>query len=222
MTHEAVSSSLTQEIEKLKADLAQAYPDAASLFETHIEALARSGIAEHGLKQGARAPDFALLSATGKLVALSNLLHQGPVVLTFYRGEWCPYCNLQLRAYQKALPAIEEWGATLVAVSPQTPDSSLTTVQKKELTFPVLSDPHNMVARQYGLVFSLPEALRPLYQQSGSDLSVFNGDASWELPMAGTFVIDQSGRVRLAFVNADYTHRLEPAVILETLRSLAK
>jgi len=154
------------------------------------------------------------------VVRLADLLERGPVVLTFYRGAWCPYCNLTLRAYQAALPAITALGATLVAVSPQTPDNSLTTVEKKELTFPVLSDAANVVARQYGLVVSLSEDVRPLYTAIGSALPAYNGDQSWELPMAGTFVIARDGTARLAFVDPDYTHRLEPAEIVAALRDL--
>jgi peroxiredoxin len=139
------------------------------------------------------------------------------VLLTFYRGDWCPYCTLQLRAYQAILPQIRELGAGLVAISPQTPDNSLSTAEKKGLTFPVLSDAGNEVARQYGLVFSLSETLRTV----SADLTSYNGDDSWELPMPGTFVIAPDGTVRLAFVDADWTRRLEPAAILDTLRRLA-
>ena len=139
------------------------------------------------------------------------------MVLTFYRGDWCPYCNLQLRAYQAILPLIQELGASLVAVSPQTPDNSLSTAEKKGLTFPVLSDAGNKVARQYGLVFSLSETLRTV----SANLPSFNGDDSWELPIPGTFVIAHDRTVRLAFVDADWTKRLEPAAILDTLRRLA-
>jgi peroxiredoxin len=131
--------------------------------------------------------------------------------------KWCPYCNLQLRAYQAILPRIRELGATLVAVSPQTPDNSLTTAEQKGLTFPVLSDAGNEVARRYGLVFSLSETLRAM----SADLPAYNGDSSWELPMPGTFVIAPDGTVRLAFVDADWTRRLEPAAILGALRGLA-
>jgi peroxiredoxin len=142
-------------------------------------------------------------------------------VVTFYRGEWCPFCNLQLRAYQRILPQIQSLGATLVAISPQTPDHSLSTVEKKELTFTVLSDVGNRVARAYRIVFTLEESIRPLYTTIGSDLPSFNSDASWELPMPATFLVAQDGTVRLAFVAEDYTHRLEPADLLDGLRTMA-
>ena len=186
-------------------------------FDREIEALVRSGIAASGLRAGVLAPDFTLPNVDGRPVTLYALLAQGPVVLTFYRGEWCPYCNLQLRAYQAGLPQIRELGARLVAVSPQTPDNSLTTAEKKGLTFPVLSDAGNAVARRYGLVFSLSQTLRAV----SADLPAYNGDDSWELPMPGTFVIAPDGTVQLAFVDVDWTRRLEPAAILDALRQLA-
>ena len=125
-----------------------------------------------------------------------------------------------MRAYQQALPQIQELGASLVAISPQTPDHSLSTAEKNELTFTVLSDVGNTVARQYGLVFTIDEAVRAAHQQVGADLPAFNGDESWELPMAGTFIIDQAGTVRLAFVEPDFMHRLEPSAIIARLTEL--
>jgi peroxiredoxin len=143
-----------------------------------------------------------------------------PFVLTFYRGEWCPWCNLTLRAYQRILPQIRALGASLVAVSPQTPEHSLSTVEKKELTFTVLSDVGNIVARKYRLVFTLEQTIRTLYTTIGADLPSFNGDPSWELPMPATFLLAQDGTVRLAFVDEDFTHRLEPATLLAGLQAV--
>jgi peroxiredoxin len=185
-----------------------------------IEQLITSGAAEKALKEDAQAPDFTLPDALGNAVTLSHLLGQGPVVITFYRGAWCPYCNLQLRAYKQALPQLRALGASLVAISPQTPDHSLSTGEKLELTFAVLSDVGNQVAREYGLVFSIDEAVRSAHQRVGANLPAFNGDDSWELPMAGTFLVDQSGMVRLAFVDPDFTRRLDPSVIIARLNEL--
>src|SRR5713226_1714148 len=185
-----------------------------------IGQLMNSGAAEHALKEGAQAPDFALPDARGNAVRLSHLLAQGPVVMTFYRGQWCPYCHLALRAYQQALPQMQALGASLLAISPQTPDHSLSTVEKDELTFAVLSDVGNQVARQFGLVFTIDEVVRGAHKQVGANLPEFNGNDSWELPMAGTFLVDQSGAVRLAFVNPDFTRRLDPSVIIARLKEL--
>lgn len=183
-----------------------------------IQQLIASGGAEKALKEGESAPDFTLPDALGRPVSLSDLLKQGPVVVTFYRGAWCPYCDLELRAYQQALPQLQELGASMVAISPQMPDQSLSLAEKNALAFAVLSDVGNQVAREYGLVFRVDEAVRAAYQQIGADLPAYNGDSSWELPIPGTFLIDQSGTVSLAFVDPNFTHRLDPAIILEQLK----
>jgi peroxiredoxin len=140
--------------------------------------------------------------------------------MTFYRRAWCPYCNLQLHAYQQAFPQIQALGASLVAISPQTPDHSLSLAEKQALTFAVLSDVGNQVVRTYGLVFAMDEAVRAAHRQIGTDLPAYNGDESWELPMPGTFLVDPSGTVRLAFVDPNYTHRLDPSLIIAELKHL--
>lgn len=169
---------------------------------------------------GDEAPDFTLPDATGRPVTLSNLLDAGPTVLSFYRGGWCPYCNIELRALQAALPDIRQLRGLLLAVSPQTPDASLSTQEKNELEFPVLSDVGNQTAREFGLVFTLPEPLRPIYEDFGIDVPADNGDESFELPTPATYVIDRNRAIRYAFVNADYRQRAEPAEVLGVLRSL--
>ena len=197
-------------------DLEAATEDAAPVLERTAE------MAEKGaLGVGDRAPDFTLPDATGGEIRLSELLVDGPVVLTFYRGAWCPYCNTQLRDYQLALPDLEDAGASLVAVSPQTPDSSLTTAEKNDLAFPVLSDAGLEVSRDYGLVFRVDESTRDRYRLGGVDLERYNGTGDWELPVPATYVIDQSGTVRAAFVEADYTQRASPRDVLEAVRDLA-
>ena len=142
--------------------------------------------------------------------------------MTFYRGAWCPYCDLTLRAYQALLPQIRSLGATLIAISPQTPDGSLTTAETKELAFPVLSDTGNGVARQYGLVFRVSTALEATHQAFGIDLARSNGDTSNELPVPGTFIIGRDGRIAFAFVDSDYRVRLEPAELLRQLETAVR
>lgn len=170
------------------------------------------------LDVGDQAPDFALPNAMGREVRLSALLERGPVVLTFYRGAWCPYCNTQLRDYQDTLGEIEKAGATLVAVSPQTPDGSMTMTERNGLAFPVLSDVGNEVSRDYGLVFKVDEQTRERYQAVGIDLAAANGTTTWELPVPATYVIDQDGTIRAAFVEADYTQRAPARRVLDALR----
>jgi peroxiredoxin len=185
-----------------------------------IGQLITSGAAERSLRAGMQAPDFTLLDARGTAVKLSHLLEQGPVVMTFYRGAWCPYCHLTLRAYQQALPQLQAGGATLVAISPQTPHHSRALAEKLELTFTLLSDTGNQVARQFGLVFTIDEAVRTAHRRIGANLPAFNGDDSWDLPMAGAFLVDQSGTLRLAFVDPDFTRRLDPSVAIARIKEL--
>jgi peroxiredoxin len=169
---------------------------------------------------GDQAPDFELRDAVGDPVRLSALLSQGPVVLIFYRGAWCPYCNVQLRTFQARLAELEQQGASLVAVSPQTPDHALSMAEKNELAFPVLSDPGAAVIRRYGLVYTVDQPLRGLLEAAGVDVSESNGDADWVLPAPATFVIDRAGRVRYAHVRGDWTERAEPADVLAVLARL--
>jgi peroxiredoxin len=216
------SSVLNDAIAKFQREMAgHAPPEVLARLAPELESLARSSYGSASPKVGSRAPAFSLPDARGGEVRLVDLLARGPVVVTFYRGGWCPFCNLQLRAYQAVLPEIQALGATLVAISPQTPDSSLSTAEKAGLAFHVLSDAHNEVARAYGLVFKLSEGLQSLHETFGNEPPKFNGDDSWELPVPGTFVLDRSGVVRLAFVDPDYTKRLEPSAILGALRSLS-
>ena len=173
------------------------------------------------MQAGAKAPDFALPDASGAEVRLSEILAEGPVVLTWYRGGWCPYCNIQLAAYQKILPQIEELGAKLVAVSPELPDKSLSTAEKGGLRFSVLSDVNLVVARDYGLVFELTPEVEALYGEI-LDIKEFHGAeaATNELPLAATYGIAKDGTVAWAFLDADYTKRAEPRDIIDALDGL--
>jgi peroxiredoxin len=174
------------------------------------------------LKSGDTAPDFTLPGSDGHIVSLKDLLKSGPVVLSFYRGGWCPYCNLELRALQAVLPQITAQGATLVAVSPQTPDESLSTAEKNDLAFPVLSDSGSQVAKAFGIAFDLADELRPIYTRFNHALPVMNGTDSWVLPIPATYIIGQGGVIALSFVDVDYRTRLEPAAVVEALCSLSR
>jgi peroxiredoxin len=221
MNNDVSATSLKDRIAEFAATMAKHVPpEVVVTLSVEIKKLAESGIAKRALQVGSRAPDFSLPNARGAMVSLSSLLAKGPVVVTFYRGGWCPFCDLQLRAYQSVLPEIRRLRAELVAISPQTTDYSLSDIEKMELTFAVLSDAHNLVARQYGLVFVLSDALKELQNRFDNPIPKFNGDDSWELPMPGTFVLDRGGIVRLAHVDPDYMRRLEPAAILKALREV--
>lgn len=213
--------SLNEQLETLSADMARKLPEGVGeLMRKKARELADSDILPRSHKAGEAAPDFILPNVRGTETGLTTQLARGPVVLSFYRGGWCPYCNLELRALQASLPEFRARGASLLAVSPQTPDNSLSTAQKNELAFEVLSDRGNLVARRYGLVFQVPEELRPIYAQFGIDLPASNGEASFELPVPATFVIDRKGIIQFAFVDTDYRRRAEPASLLAALDRL--
>lgn len=168
----------------------------------------RTGGAVPGVEFGERAPDFVLPDATGAEVALEDRLAAGPVVVSFYRGAWCPYCNTELQALQGSLHAIKERGASLVAISPQAPDESLSLVERLELDFDVLSDLDQAVSRAYGLQFELSSALQDIYPNLGMDLTQHNADGSWHLPVPATFVLDPAGVVRARHVDPNYVERM--------------
>jgi len=199
---------------KVPADLVKTY-------EEGIELVRKSGVLEKAIKVGDKAPDFELPDATGKTVKLSELTANGPVVLTWYRGGWCPYCNIQLRGMQKLLPEMKAAGATLLALSPEKPDNSLSTAEKNKLEFIVLSDKGNTAARKFGVVYKLPEKVADSFKER-IDLAKLNGDDSMELPLAATYVIDAEGKVRYAFIDADYRKRAEPKDVLEAVKKLKK
>jgi peroxiredoxin len=171
---------------------------------------------------GDRAPPFVLPNARGEPVALASLLARGPVVVSFYRGGWCPYCNIELTALQERLADIRDAGGDLVAISPELPEVSTDTVTRNGLSFEVLSDPGNRVASEYGLDFVLDASLRPIYAAWGADVAARNGDETYRLPMPATFVIAADGTIVEAFVDVDYTKRLEPDRIVDALRSLER
>lgn len=191
--------------------------DEYELIDKGIEALIAENAGGTVPKPGDKAPDFTLTDATGETRQLDAYLAQGPVVLSFYRGGWCSYCNIQLRAFQQVLDEIRATGAELVAISPEMPDQSWTLAEKLALVHPVLSDPGNTTARSYGLEFTVPDWLRPLYLKLGIDLEARNGDRSWCLPVPGTFVIAPDGSIRESFVDPDYRNRTEPADVLAAL-----
>jgi len=194
--------------------------DIQALMLQATQNLADTGITLKAPKTGEKLPEFSLSNPQGNLVTSTELLKNGPLVITFYRGGWCPYCNLELREYQKHLDEIKALGATLVAITPELPDASLSTSEKNELQFEVLSDVNAEYAKNLSVVFSLPEELRPIYLSFGINVEEHNGEGQFDLPLAATFVIKQDGTVASAFVEANYTLRQEPSEVIETLKTL--
>ncbi len=188
-------------------------------YAAGIQAIIDDGVLEKAMNKGDKAPNFKLKNAKGESVTLYDELKNGPVVLIWYRGGWCPYCNLTLKRLQDELPNFKKHDASLVALTPELPDSSLSTVEKNSLSFQVLSDVGNKVAKDYGVVFELTEAVAKRYQD-GFDLHGYNGDESNTLPLAATYVIDIEGNIVYAFLDADYRNRAEPRDILESLSEI--
>lgn len=185
--------------------------------------LAASGAAGRALKAGDAAPEFTLQDADGADVSSRALLAAGPLVITFYRGFWCPYCNLDLAALEQALPSMGALGARLVAISPQTRANSRRTREERKLSFPILSDPGNEVAARFGLRFELPGYLVELYKGTfGLDLEKVNGDPGWTLPMPARYAIAPDGVIAYAEVNPDYTNRPDPSELLPVLAELRR
>ena len=198
---------------------AKASDEKKKIYAEGIEDVKNSGILEKALNVGDKAPNFTLNNALNKPVSLYDELKNGPVVLTWYRGGWCPYCNITLHNLQDRLPDFEKEGATLMALTPEVPDKSLSTSEKHELEFTVLSDVNNVIGKEYGVVFELLSGVATIYEQ-GFGLSEFNGNSDNELPLAATYIIDKNGIIKYAFLDADYRKRAEPDELLQVLKNL--
>lgn len=218
--------ALQDRLDALKADFEggkfplKPTPEILDTMHRGTAELIASGQALHAKKAGDKAPEFTLNDPDGHPVSSAALLAKGPLVISFYRGVWCPYCNLELQALQAALPEIEARGASLVAISPQTAPNSRKSQRDNKLTFPILSDDKSRVAATFGLRFSLPDYLIELYKGFKNDLPAFNNDPAWVLPMPARFVIGMEGTIVYAEVNPDYTQRPDPSELLPVLDRL--
>lgn len=173
-----------------------------------------------GLKVGDKAPDFTLKNAFGKKVKLSHVLKSGPVILSFYRGAWCPFCNLQLHTLHKSMPSFKKYGAQLVLVTPQMPVKSKGQIEKDKYTFEVLSDLDSTVMKKYKLFYKLDAELVKVYKKNGLDVESFNGKGRNVLPVPGTYVIDKNSIIRAVHAEVDYKKRMEPQAIIDALKKL--
>lgn len=192
-----------------------------NIMNDATNALVAAKHANQALKTGDIIKDFTLTNALGQNRTLTDLLGDGNVVLLFYRGGWCPYCNMELQALQSVLPQIKATGSQLVAISPELPDSALDTMEKNELEFEVLSDLDNNVAKSLNLVFTMPEELRDLYHnQFNIHVDKANGNKDYELPMAATYVINSKREIVFDWISEKYTERLEPEVLIEYLSKI--
>jgi len=212
--------SLQEQLKAKYEEIKKNAPNEVAIFDADTESFISSGDAPQGLQVGDQLASFELPNQLGQTISLDELQGDSNIVISFYRGGWCPYCNIELCVLQQALPEFKSHGARLIAISPQLPDESMSTAEKNELSFPVLSDAGNKVAREFGLVFTLSEQLRPLYESFNIDLPATNGDKSFELPIPATFIIDSDGVVKGAFVNADHKQRMDPSDIINVLKEI--
>ncbi len=212
-------SRLIDEINKYKEAFKEKVPqEFQEVMLQKTEELKGTNLSKNALGLGSTAKDFALFNAINQTVSLNDLLKENEfVVINFYRGQWCPYCNLELKALQSINNDLVDLNAKLVAISPQTPDASLSTKEKNELEFEVLSDTHNELAKDYGLVFSLAEELRPIYEGFGIDIVGLNDEDTYELPLPATYVINKHKEIIYSFIDEDYTSRCEPQEILDII-----
>ena len=210
--------SLQQMISDLQAEsLPNIPPEILRTMMQATQELVASGIAGKAVQAGEQAPGFSLPNTRGEIVSLAPLLEKGPVVLNFYRGAWCPYCQLELKALNDALPEITALGASLLSISPNVVEKSAEFAAENPFNFDILSDGDNKVANEYRLVFTLAEQLLPIYAKFGIDLPVFDGNDRFELPMPATYVVRADGTIAGGFVNEDYTKRMEPVDIIKCL-----
>jgi peroxiredoxin len=214
-----MSLSIREQSEQLQAaSAARLPPDVVEVFSRNSQQLHARGIPAGVVKVGDALAPFTLYNAVGKPVGLEDLVATGPAVLVFYRGGWCPYCNLALRTYQRELlPQLDAWHATLAAISPQTPDQSLSTAEKAALDFQVLSDPGSRLARRIGIAFEQAEEVLAAQRRLGLDLAHVNEEGSTLLPMPTVLIVDPNRTVRFAEVHPDYTARTEVADIVAAL-----
>ena len=211
--------NLTTKLANNKANSAKRVPaDKWAIMSRSTNDLKALSLSSNALGKGDTLLDFQLPNSTGETVSLADFTEDF-LVLSFYRGGWCPYCNMELRALQEILPELKAHNTALVAISPETPDHSLSTTEKNELSFEVLSDINNTYAKSIGLVFQLPEDLRNVYHTFGIEVDKHNGNGDYELPMPATYVINRNREIIHSFVPEDYTERLDPEMILEAIKA---
>ena len=215
--------TLQEKLDAFKVDFEtnQAPPEAVEAFHRSTRELIDQRLADRALQVGDVAPEFTLLDSDGNQVSSKELLAQGPLVLTFYRGNWCPYCNLELQALEEAVGDIRSRGASLVAVSQQSQKNSRVSQRQNNLSFPIVTDKNGDIVEKFGLRWSLQPYLTEVFKMFKVDLPIIHEDDKWTLPMPARYVIDQDGSIVYAEVNPDYTQRPEPSDLFPVLDKIA-
>lgn len=213
-----LDKSLAERLLEVRAGIAQyVRPENQQINERAVEWLRATDITSRAARAGVASPAFQLPDQHNKSISSTDLLAHGPLIITFFRGRWCPFCVAELEAWRDALPQVKASGANVVAISPQKVQHNAFTADQHKLGFPVLSDIGNAVAKTFGIAYRVPEEQEQLYRRSFVNLPHLNGDESWELPLAATYVIGTDGVIKSAFVSADYRERAEPSAVLAQL-----
>lgn len=212
------SKPLTETLADLRAKIGEPFK---SLSDGVVQRLIEAQSAERALKPGDKCPDFAMPSADGAIVTLASLLARGPLVLSFYRGKWCPFCSAELEALHEASNDIRATGATLAAVTAEVGGLAAEVKHQRGFTFDVLCDVDNGVALEFGIVFRVTQDMVQTFSERGPKFPKIYGNQSWFLPIPATYIIDRDGVIADAFVNPDFRYRLDPADIVRSLRGLA-
>ena len=214
-----MTQTLSQQLDEFRAGWRARVPaDSQALMDRHVAHLKAGGIGQSAKQVGDRAPSIRLRDQHGAMFDVAGLLAKGPVIVTFYRGGWCPFCNLELKAYQAVLPRIAAAGASLVAISPEKPDDTVSTADKNALSFPVLSDVGNAVGKAFGVVYAFTDEVRGVYDGFKLDIPAKNGTPDdWSLPLSATYVIGADGLIQFADTRVDYRERTDPLDVLAVL-----
>jgi peroxiredoxin len=218
-----MTETLSEQLANYRAGWRDRVPtDRQASMDQHVAHLAESGIVRSAKQVGDRAPDIRLRDQHGEIFDVATLRAKGPVVVTFYRGGWCPFCNLELKAYQAVLPRVAAAGASIVAISPEKPDDTVSTAEKNALSFPILSDVGQAVGKAFGVVYAFTDDLRGVYEGFKLDIPGKNGTPDdWSLPLSATYVIGTDGVVLFADTRVDYRERTDPLDVLRVLEHRA-
>jgi peroxiredoxin len=212
--------SLKKKLAELNQQIKKKAPEEVlQIMDAEIDKLAKSGIIENALKIGDSAPEFELQNSDGDLISLNDLLQDGSVVISFNRGNWCGFCTLEFKQLQNSIESVKSAGGNLIVISPQIPEKSKELKLQNGYAYPILYDKGNLVAKKFRVSFVLPETLRPIHKAFHMDIPVHNGNESYELPLAATYVINQNKKIVYAYVNANWMERAEQNEYLNTITS---
>jgi peroxiredoxin len=215
--------SLRDDLHKQWQLVRESFPDARDASEALVRRLMAADVGRSGLKPGDQLPAFEMPNVEGQFVSSNRLLERGPLVIAFFRGTWCPYCTLELKALQQALPEINDLGATLVAITPDTGAALAADKYDNNVEYEILSDIDQGLGLLFGVIFAVPDEIRQFYLGNGVDLGARHGNDTgrWLLPFPATYVVDRTGTIRHAETDPDFRRRMEPADIIHVLRGLA-